>query len=100
MDMSQITASLAAKAGASTSSLDATLKFNCGADGVIYIDGHRQPNQVDNTDRPADCTVNISREHLVALLGGSLNPMTAFMTGKIKVEGDMAVAMKLSRFSG
>jgi putative sterol carrier protein len=97
--MQAITASLAAKASASNSSLDATLKFDCGADGIIYIDGHATPNRVDNEDRASDCTVTISRENLAALLAGTLSPMTGFMTGKIKVSGDMAVAMKLQRFT-
>ena len=100
MDIQQITGSLAAKAGASTSSLGATLKFDCGTDGIVYIDGNAEPNSVDNTDREADCTVTISRENLAALLSGALNPMSGFMTGKIKIDGDMAVAMKLSRFTG
>ena len=100
MDIQQITESLAAKAGASTSSLGATLKFDCGTDGIVYIDGHAEPNKVDNTDRDADCTVTIGRENLAALLSGALNPMSGFMTGKIKIDGDMAVAMKLSRFTG
>ncbi len=34
------------------------------------------------------------------MLDGSLNPMTAFMSGKIKVNGDMSVAMKLPQIMG
>jgi putative sterol carrier protein len=40
-------------------------------------------------------------ENLKAMMTGDLNPMTAFMMGKIKVKGDMSVAMKLqSLFKG
>ncbi|WP_077036480.1 SCP2 sterol-binding domain-containing protein [Pelomonas sp. KK5] len=100
MDMQAITAALAAKAAASSSSLDATLKFDCGDEGIVYLDGNATPNAVDNVDRPADCTVKISRDNLAALLAGTLNPMNGFMTGKIRIDGDMGVAMKLSRFTG
>jgi putative sterol carrier protein len=96
MDLQAITESIRAKVG-DNSGLDAVLKFDCGTDGVIVIDAKAEPNQVDNQDREADCTVAISRENLVALLKGELNPMNGFMTGKFKVSGDMGVAMKLQR---
>ncbi|MET0518994.1 MAG: SCP2 sterol-binding domain-containing protein [Burkholderiaceae bacterium] len=96
MDMQAITETIRAKVGAN-SGLDAVLKFDCGADGVIVIDGRAEPNTVDNLDRSADCTVTLSQQHLAALLQGALSPMSAFMTGKFKVSGDMAVAMRLQR---
>lgn len=68
-----------------------TVKFDLGDDGVIYVDGA----EVSNQDREADCTISISSKNLEALLAGDLNPTTAFMTGKIKVDGAMGVAMKL-----
>lgn len=96
MDMSACTETLRAKV-ATNASLGATLKFDCGADGVAYIDGKSTPNTVDNQDRDADCTVAITLENLAALLTGELEPTTGFMMGKFKVSGDMAVAMKLQR---
>ena len=96
MDMQACTEALRQKVGDS-SGLNATLKFDCGADGVIYLDGKAVPNSVHNEDLPADCTVAITRENLVALMTGELEPATGFMTGKFKVSGDMAVALKLQR---
>ena len=96
MDMPAITEALRAKVGDS-SGLNATLKFDCGSDGVIVIDGRSVPNTVDNTDRDTDCTVAISHENLVALVTGELEPATGFMMGKFKVSGDMSVALKLQR---
>ncbi len=96
MDMQACTEALRAKMGAA-SGLNNTLKFDCGADGVIYLDGRSVPNTVSNDDKDADCTVTISRENLVALMTGALEPTTGFMTGKFKVSGDMSVAMKLQR---
>ena len=96
MDMPAITETLRTKVGES-SGLNATLKFDCGADGVVIIDGQAVPNTVDNNDRETDCTVSITRENLVALLTGELEPVTGFMTGRFQVTGDMSVAMKLQR---
>jgi putative sterol carrier protein len=75
--------------------LGATLKFDCGDDGVIVIDGRAKPNTVSNDNRDADCTVGLTIGDLEAMLAGDLAPTTAFMTGKLRVEGDMGVAMKL-----
>jgi putative sterol carrier protein len=96
MDISACTTALRTKVG-DNCGLNATLKFDCGADGVAYIDGKSTPNTVDNTDREADCTVAITTENLSAMLSGDLDPVTGFMSGKFKVSGDMSVAMKLQR---
>ena len=94
--MQACTESLRAKMG-DASGLNATLKFDCGADGVAYLDGRSVPNSVSNEDKDADCTIAITLENLAALLGGELEPTTGFMTGKFKVSGDMSVALKLQR---
>ena len=44
----------------------------------------------------ADCTVKINDENFVKLISGSLNPQMAFMTGKLKVAGNMGLALKLA----
>ena len=96
MDMPTCTEALRAKVGAA-SGLNATLKFDCGADGVAFIDGKSVPNSVSNEDKEADCTIAITLENLAALMSGELEPTTGFMMGKFKVSGDMSVAMKLQR---
>ena len=96
MDMTEITTALRTKVG-DASGLGATLKFDCGDDGVVFIDGRAVPNTVDNVDREADCTIAITRENLAALVSGELEPTTGFMMGKFKVTGDMSVALKLQR---
>ena len=73
--------------------LDNSIKFDCGEDGAITISG----TDARLADEPADCTIRISEKNLVKLLTGKLNPMAAFAMGKIKVSGDMSVAMKLSQ---
>ncbi len=71
-----------------------TIKFVMD-EGVIYLDGTGEANTVSNEDKDADCTVKVAKEDLDAMLAGDLNPMNAFMGGKLKVDGDMGVAMKL-----
>jgi len=94
MDLPTATTALRNKVGTS-SDLGATLKFDCGNDGVIVIDGASSPSTVDNTDRDTDCTITLSIDTLGEMMSGELNPTTAFMSGRIKVSGDMGVALKL-----
>ncbi len=75
---------------------DGSLKFDCGDDGVIVLaDG-----TATTADQDTDCTIKISQDNLVKLLTGKLNPMTGVMMGKLKVSGDMSVAMKLGKLLG
>ena len=45
----------------------------------------------------ADCTIRASEETLVKIASGEANPTTAYMTGKLKIDGDMGAAMKLQK---
>lgn len=82
------------------SALTTVIKFDFGDDGVIRIDGNVVPPVVDNEDSEANCTIIISFEDFGQILDGSLNAQMAFMTGKLKVEGDMGIAMQLSQILG
>jgi putative sterol carrier protein len=48
-------------------------------------------------DGDADATIAASEETFQQIASGDLNATTAYMTGKLKVRGDMGAAMKLSR---
>ena len=72
---------------------DGSLKFDCGEEGVIVL----ADNSATTNDQDTDCTIRISRENLGLLLTGKLNPMTGVMMGKLKVSGDMSVALGLSK---
>ncbi|XP_036357905.1 non-specific lipid-transfer protein isoform X2 [Octopus sinensis] len=50
---------------------------------------------VYGVDKKADCTIKISDENFPLLMTGKLNPQQAFMSGKLKVSGKVALAMKL-----
>lgn len=96
MNLAQCTEAIRQKVGAD-SGLAATLKFDCGDDGRVYIDGQSTPNSVSNDDADADCTVGITLDDLAAMVQGDLEPTTGFMMGKLKVSGDMSVALRLQR---
>jgi putative sterol carrier protein len=73
------------------SGLGKSLKFDFKGAGFIHIDGA----VVTNDDLPADCTIVVSQDDFEDLARGRLDPAMALMRGKLKVRGDMAVAMKL-----
>jgi putative sterol carrier protein len=84
------------KSRVASAGFEHSVKFDTGSDGVIVIDGA----SVSTTDAPTDCTVKLSLDDLESLIAGDLNPTMAFMSGKIKIEGDMTVAMALSQVLG
>lgn len=68
-----------------------SVKFDFGDDGQVHAAGET----VSQEDLDADCTIKVSKDDFIALASGNLDPMMAFMSGKLKVEGDMSVAMGL-----
>ncbi|MEO0897203.1 MAG: acyl-CoA dehydrogenase family protein [Bacteroidota bacterium] len=76
------------------SPLGSKLKFDFGQEQLM-IDGTGASNQVSTSNEEANCTVQVSLDDFKSLVKGQLNPMSAVMSGKIKINGDMGVAMKL-----
>lgn len=83
------------KVAANTPSLGKSIKFAFN-EGPVHIDFTGDEAVVTNEDKPADCTITTSIETLDGIRKGNINPMTAMMMGKVKVKGDMGLAMKLS----
>ena len=75
--------------------LGATVKFDFGEDGVVFLEATQTPNVVSNDDNDAECTMVISMENFMEMAAGNLDGTSAFMTGKLKIQGDMGIAMKL-----
>src|SRR6185437_9102714 len=76
------------KAVGSDSGLGKSLKFDLKGEGYVIING----GTVTNDNGPADLTLTISMDDLILLGEGKLDPMTAVMTGRLKLS-DMAAAM-------
>jgi putative sterol carrier protein len=69
------------------------VKLDFGGEGAVMLDG--AASQVSEEDGDADTTIKVSWDDWQAMAAGQLDGMTAFMTGKLKVEGDMGNAMQL-----
>ena len=69
------------------------VKLDFGDDGAVMLDGSAQ--QVSEDNGVADTTIKVGWDDWQAMAAGQLDGMTAFMTGKLKVEGDMSNAMQL-----
>lgn len=64
-------------------------------EGPIFIDMSGETTEISKADKEADCTITTNTATLLGLRDGSVNAMMAVMSGKIKVKGDMSIAMKL-----
>ena len=71
---------------------DGIAKFVISGEGALIIDG----DGARAGDDEADVTLTADAETFKAILDGEQNPTAAFMTGKLTVDGDMGLAMKLS----
>ncbi|SLN34312.1 SCP-2 sterol transfer family protein [Roseovarius litorisediminis] len=70
---------------------DGSAKFMIEGEGAIMVDG----NGVRAEDGEADVTLSADADTFQSILEGDLDPTAAFMTGKLSVDGDMGMAMKL-----
>ncbi|MGI9112193.1 MAG: SCP2 sterol-binding domain-containing protein [Gaiellaceae bacterium] len=52
---------------------------------------------VSEGEGEADTTITTTEENFLSITRGELNPTTAYMTGKLKIKGDMSAAMKLQK---
>jgi putative sterol carrier protein len=71
------------------------VRLDFGAEGSVTLDGKAGAVTEDAAKGGEDTTINVSWADFEALSKGELNPMTAFMSGKIKLDGDMGPAMQL-----
>ncbi len=84
------------KAKIKGASLPRRVKFDLGGNDILIIDGAT----ISQEDGPADVTLTLSQADLSSILSGDLNPQMAFMTGRLKVAGDMSLAMQLASVLG
>ncbi len=71
---------------------DASAKFDISDLGAIILDSEG----ARVSDEEADVTLSADAETFEQILSGEMNPTGAFMSGKLSVDGDMGIAMKLA----
>ncbi|MBC6443508.1 MAG: SCP2 sterol-binding domain-containing protein [Rhodobacteraceae bacterium] len=72
-------------------SFDGSVKVIIEGEGAMMIDG----DGVRAADEEASCTMTADARTFQGLLTGDVNPASAFMAGRLSVDGDMGQAMKL-----
>ncbi|SEN44813.1 SCP-2 sterol transfer family protein [Pseudorhodobacter antarcticus] len=90
--MSAVIDAAVARLSAKVQGFDGVAKFVVTGEGAIMIDD----TGVRAGDEEADVTLTANAEVFEAILEGEMNPTTAFMTGKLSVDGSMGMAMKLA----
>lgn len=78
------------------SGFDGSARFVFKNEGSLVLDG----DGARAGDGEADVTLTATSEVFEALLTGELNPTSAFMTGKLSVDGSMGQALKLTSILG
>ena len=89
-DLAQVTEQIRQRVSAAAP-LGKSYKLDFGDAGKIHIDGAT----VSNDDGPADCTIHMSFDDFLALAQGQLDPMGAYMSGKMKSDGNPMDALAL-----
>ena len=99
MSLTAITEQMTSRIGAG-GNFKKSVKFDFGDDGVVRIDDMVQPPIIDNENAATDCTIKVKLADFMDIASGKQNAQMAFMMGKLKVEGDMSVAMQLGTILG
>jgi putative sterol carrier protein len=76
--------------------LEGCAKFVLEGEGTIVLDARG----ARSGDEPADVTLIASPETFVAIFEGGLSPMSAYMSGRLRVEGDLGLALRLGTLLG
>jgi putative sterol carrier protein len=94
--MSAVIETAVKKLAEKVQSFDGIAKFVVNGEGAIMVD----ENGVRAGDDEADVTLTADADVFQSILEGDMNPTTAFMTGKLSVDGSMGMAMKLASALG
>lgn len=73
---------------------ECTIQFNTSKPAYVSVKGGAC-TLTEGTADNADVTLTMEDDDLIALLKGELNGMTAFMTGKLQLDGDMMLAQRI-----
>lgn len=80
-------------------SINALYIFDLKDSGKYFVDLKNLPGGCGNAiaHTQADVTMTLSRDDFIKMFAGQMNPTSAFMTGRLKVKGDLGLAMKLEK---
>jgi putative sterol carrier protein len=82
---------------AKAAGLTATYRFEIDGAGDWTVDVDNGKVSVSENGGDADCTISASAETFMKIARGEQNPTAAYMSGKLKVKGDIGQAMKLQK---
>lgn len=99
MTLEEITQELRTRVGDSAGTGKCII-FDFGDDDIVRVDDTQTPAVIDNEPSDADTTISVSKEDFADISSGKQNAQMAFMMGKLKVDGDMSVAMQLGQILG
>ena len=89
---------LAARADAEkTAGMNNSYLFDIEGAGQWLVAVNDGAVEVTEGGGEADATISTNEENFMAIVRGEQNPTTAYMTGKLKIKGDMGAAMKLQK---
>lgn len=78
--------------------MNATYQFQVGEKSYSLVMKDGKASVSAGPHSGADCTVTMAEGDFLDMLSGKLNGQMAFMTGKLRVAGDMGLALKLGSF--
>ncbi len=80
--------------------IDAVYRFELdGEQGGSWVVSLRDPVAVTESDGPAECVISSSAQDFVELFEGRVNGQQLFFAGKLRIDGDMQLALKLQRLT-
>ena len=78
--------------------VDQSFRFEIDGEGTWHVAVHDGKIAVtEGGDEPADATIHTSADVFERIVSGEQNPAMAYMSGKVKVEGDLGAVMKLQK---
>jgi len=83
--------------GSKTAGMNNSYLFDIDGAGKWHVSVQDGKVSVTEGEQEADAVISASEETFEKLVSGDQNPTSAYMTGKLKVKGDMGAAMKLQK---
>jgi putative sterol carrier protein len=80
--------------------LRASYRFDVEGAGSWHVAIDDGAVSIEESDAAADCVIQASEQTFLRIVNGEQNPMGAFLSGKIKVSGDVGLAMRLRDLVG